>query len=323
MRAAWLDGDQVRESDVAAEARAAYEGGAVVWLDFWGPSTPDGERLLSETFKLHPLVIEDFWGERALPKIEDFEDYLFILVHGVHRGNDLEVSTEEIDLVLGHRFVITHHPEKCAAVDAVRTEILRSPKFLRKGPAWIVHGVLDHLVDHYLPILDEFDAEIERLEDEVLAKAGTHEGTAVMTKLLGFKRTLQSLRRLSIYQRELLLRLSRGEFDEIPKEAMPFFRDVFDHFARVTDLADGYRELVSSALEAYLSVQSNRMNEVMKTLTLMSTVMLPLTFIAGLYGMNFKYMPELDWRYGYPAALGLMVTVAVSILLWFRHKRWV
>ena len=128
---------------------------------------------------------------------------------------------------------------------------------------------------------------------------------------------------MSIHQREILLRLSRGELDEIPEETLPFFRDVYDHFLRINDIAEGYRDLVTSSLDAYLSVQSNRMNEIMKTLTLMSTVMLPLTFIVGLYGMNFKHMPELDWTWGYPAALGLMVIVAGAILLWFRRRGWI
>jgi magnesium transporter len=128
---------------------------------------------------------------------------------------------------------------------------------------------------------------------------------------------------MSIHQREILLRLSRGEIDELPADALPFYRDVYDHFLRINDIAEGYRDLVTSALDAYLSVQSNRMNEIMKTLTLISTVMLPLTFIVGLYGMNFKHMPELEWVWGYPAALLLMLVVAASILLWFRHRGWI
>ena len=127
---------------------------------------------------------------------------------------------------------------------------------------------------------------------------------------------------MSIHQREILLRLSRGEIDEIPADALPFYRDVYDHFLRINDIAESYRDLVTSALEAYLSVQSNRMNEIMKTLTLMSTVMLPLTFIAGVYGMNFKHMPELDWIWGYPMALGVMAAVAGGILWWFRRRGW-
>jgi magnesium transporter len=182
--------------------------------------------------------------------------------------------------------------------------------------------VLDHLVDAYLPVIDAYDDDIETLENDVLAKAGTPEGTPVLARILALKRSLQSLRRVAVHQRELLLRLARGEFDAFPPESLPYLRDVHDHFVRVGDLADSYRDLVTSALDAYLSVQSNRMNEVMKTLTLISTVMLPLTFIAGVYGMNFDHMPELKWPFGYPFALALMAGVAASAVLWFRHRRW-
>ena len=128
---------------------------------------------------------------------------------------------------------------------------------------------------------------------------------------------------MSIREREILMRLARGEFDVVPPEALPYFRDVYDHLVRVADLAESYRDLVTGALDAYLSAQSNRMNEIMKTLTLMSTVMLPLTFIAGVYGMNYENMPELKWRYGYPFALGLMAAVGVAIVVWFRRRKWV
>jgi magnesium transporter len=153
-------------------------------------------------------------------------------------------------------------------------------------------------------------------------RAGTPKGAPVLKRILKFRRLLQDLRRMSIHQREILLRLARGEFDEIPRDVVPFFRDVYDHFVRITDVIESFRDSVTSALEAYLTVQANRMNEVMKTLTLISTVMLPLTFIAGVYGMNFRHMPELAWIGGYPFALGLMAVVAIGILLYFRHKGW-
>jgi magnesium transporter len=194
---------------------------------------------------------------------------------------------------------------------------------MARGIAWLAHAILDCAVDRYMPVIDELDAEIEQLENDVIDHAGTRRGRSVLLRILAFKRRLQELRRMSIHQREILLRLSRGELDEIPADALPFYRDVYDHFLRINDIAEGYRDLVTSALDAYLSVQSNRMNEIMKTLTLMSTVMLPLTFIVGLYGMNFKHMPELDWVWGYPAAIALMMVVAGGILLWFRRRGWI
>jgi magnesium transporter len=311
----------VGETKSFDEVKKHYAAGASIWVDLGGKSAV-AEEFLTETLKLHALTIDDIWMERALPKIEDFDDYLFVLVHGVRAGSQTtKFELVEIDLVLGERFVVSHHEDSCA-ITAVHEELVRSSKLLKRGPAWVLHAILDHLVDHYLPILDKYDDDIAKLEDDVMLHAGTPRGNRVMSRMLKFKRTLQRLRRVSTYQREVLLRLARGEFDEIPKDAAPFFRDVFDHFTRVNDLADSYRELVTGAIEAYLSVQSNRMNEVMKTLTLIATIMLPITFIAGVYGMNFEHMPELKWTHGYAFALGLMGATALGIVLWFRRKRW-
>jgi magnesium transporter len=218
--------------------------------------------------------------------------------------------------------VLTYDPGG-SITSEVATELERQPKLCHKGPAWIAHAVLDHAVDRYLPVIDQIDKEIATLEDEVLRRAGTKLGPPVLRRILRFKRTLLELRRMSIHQREILLRLARGEFDEVPPELVPYFRDVYDHFLRVNDMIESYRDLVTSALEAYLSVQSNRMNEVMKTLTLIATVMLPITFIAGVYGMNFDNMPELHWKYGYAWAVGLMAAVTLGTLLYFRRKGWI
>ena len=277
--------------------------------------------LLGETLALHPLTIEDIWATRSQPKLEDYDDYLYLIIHGIAGTKAGELDLIELDLVLGPSYVITHDPQNL--VDAVRSEIDRAPRLLEKGPAWLMHAILDHAIDHYLPVIDDLDRQVEQLENDVLRKAGTRQGPPILRKILRFKRMLLGLRRMSIHQREILLRLSRGEFDEIPREIAPFYRDVYDHFLRVNDLVESYRDLVTSALEAYLSVQSNRMNEIMKTLTLISTVMLPITFIAGVYGMNFKFMPELDVHWGYPGALALMAIVAFGTLFWFRGKGWI
>jgi magnesium transporter len=311
----------VRVTDLEAIKRA-YESGTFLWIDL-EEQTPETDTLLQDIFRIHPLVIEDIWGQRYLPKIEDFEDYLYVLVHGIKQGSqpqDLELL--EIDICFGKNWLITYHQSTSRSVRAALEECARSPKVARRGPAWIVHLILDHLVDDYLPMLDAFDEQIANLEDDIVEQAGTPKGPELMSRIFAYKKSIQAMRRISSYQREILLRLSRGEFDEIPADAVPFFRDVCDHFVRVTSYTETFRELLTSALEAYLSMQSNRMNEVMKTLTLMSTIMLPLTFIAGVYGMNFSHMPELQWEYGYPFALGLMAVVTVVILFFFRRRRW-
>jgi len=321
MLARIVDGDALKAISDPAEIRKAIATGANVWIELEKQSA-DADALLQEVFDIHPLTLEDIWQNRTAPKLEDYRNYLYLIVHAV-KGSKRAANLEpvELDVIVGKKFIITHDPNG-EITREVFEELTRDPTPLTKGPAWVAHMVLDHAVDRYLPVVDELDGAVESLTNDALSRAGTPRGPAVLRRILRYKRMLQNLRRMSIHQREIFLRVSRGEFEEIPRETVPFFRDVYDHFLRVNDLIESYRDLVTSALEAYLTVQANRMNEIMKTLTMISTVMLPLTFIAGLYGMNFKHMPELDWTYGYPFALGLMAVITLGILWWFRKKRW-
>ena len=326
MRALILDGEALLESEDVDEIQAHHAAGHNMWVNL-GERSPNGERVLREVFHLHPLAIEDVWNDLDLPKIEDFGDYVHIIIHGVLESDrdakDVPLELAELDVIIGRNFVITFAGERGCGVAPVREEVRRNARLLKRGPAWVAHAIMDHLVDEYIPVIDAFDDQLDTLEARILDEEGNEdEDREIMQRVLRIKRSLQRLRRTTSHQREILLRLARAEFDEIPKEAMPFYRDVYDHFARVTDLVDSYRELTTSMLEAHLSLQSNRMNEVMKRLTIISTIMLPLSLIAGIYGMNFKFMPELDVRAGYPAALGLMAVVATAILYWFRRKGW-
>ncbi len=311
-----FDGNGYSTRSGVADVPSLLAAGARLWID---ADSADGELadFLRDVLKLHPLAVEDILQDRPAPKIEDYGDYLYVVVHGLMPNGADALDTVELDVVLTGQWIFTHH-QKSIAVEAVRTELARNPRALERGPAFVAHAILDHLVDYYLPVVDTFDDELDQLEAQVVSDPSR----AVLQKIFRLKRALQRLRRVAIHQREVLHRLSRGEFDVIPEKALPFYRDVFDHFVRVADLADGYRDALSGALEAYLSTVSNRMNEVMKALTLIATVFLPLTFIVGVYGMNFDHMPELHWRWGYAATWGVMIVVAVSMVIWFRRRRW-
>jgi magnesium transporter len=320
MQARILDRDTVRTTSDLAEVRAALAAKHPIWIEL-EKQDADADAVLAE-LHVHPLTVEDIWATRTFPKLDDFDHYVYAIVHGIASAKDGRVELVELDLVLGDCCLVTHDPTGYAAKD-VADELARSPRLLQKGVAWVAHALLDRAVDKYLPVIDDLDAQIETLETDVLRHAGTPRGAAVLRRILRFKRLLQEVRRMGIHQREILLRFGRGELDEVPAEAVPFFRDVYDHFLRINDLVDSFRDLVTSSLEAYLSVQSNRMNEIMKTLTLIATVMLPITFIAGVYGMNFKHMPELDWVDGYAYALALMGLVTVASMIWFWRKGWI
>jgi magnesium transporter len=292
---------------------------ARLWIDAEGADEGLG-RFLADTLHLHPLAVEDILQEAPTPKVEDYGDYLYVVAHGVVRGKqDPEtLETIEIDLVIGPKWLFTHHRGDSLSVSAVQCELQRNPRALDRGPAWVAHAVLDHLVDYYLPLVDAFDDDVDEVEAAVVEDPSRE----LLQRLFRLKRSLQRLKRVAVHQREVLLRLSRGEFEALPEKSLPFYRDVYDHFVRVADLADGYRELLSGALDAYLSVVSNRMNEVMKALTLVATIMLPLTFIVGVYGMNFEHIPELRWRYGYLYVWLLMAIVAGVMVYWFKRKKW-
>ncbi|MGE5180496.1 MAG: magnesium/cobalt transporter CorA [Acidobacteriota bacterium] len=320
MQARILDKDQVRTTSELADVRAALAAKQPLWIDLERQDAT-ADAVLAE-LPIHPLTVEDIWQTRTFPKLDDYDHYVYAIVHGVAEAKVGALQLTELDIVIGEHFVVSHDPGNLAAKD-VADELARSPRLLAKGPAWLAHALLDRAVDKYLPVIDQLDTDVAALETDVLRDAGTRRGPDVLRRILRFKRMLQELRRMGVHQREILLRFSRGEIEEIPRDAVPFFRDVYDHFLRINDLVDSYRDLVTSSLEAYLSVQSNRMNEIMKTLTLIATVMLPITFIAGVYGMNFKHMPELDWAWGYPYALGLMGAVTIACFLWFWRKGWI
>jgi magnesium transporter len=278
------------------------------------------EAFLRDRLELHPLIVEDIFFDRTTPKVEDFGAFLYVVVHAV-RPDGLHphsLQTIELDLVIGRDWLFTHHGIAMSSVDGVAQELTRNPRLLQRGPAYLAHAIIDRLTDHYLPVVDRFDDEIDEVEKALMGGADP----ALLRRLFALKRSLQRLRRVATYQRDLLQRLSRGEFEIIPERSLPFFRDVYDHFVRIADLAESYRELVTAALEIYLSVAANRTNEIMKVLAMISTIMLPLSFIAGVYGMNFENMPEIKWRLGYPFALGLMLLVAVALGVFFRRRKW-
>jgi magnesium transporter len=319
---ALVDG-KIKQLATRQEIHDAHTAGHRLWLDL-DERTADSDQLLTETFKIHPLVREDIWLDRSVPKIDRFDDYLYVIVHGVRRGSaPMKVDLWVLDIVVSPRFIITQHRDRATAV-AAREGLERLPALLDQGTYWVAHALIDRVVDRYLPLIDEIGERIENLERDVLEKAGTPDDDhRLLPTLFALRRSIQQLCRITPHQLETLGRLARPEFPEIPKGVLPYFRDVNDHFIRVAQLADSYRDVVANTMDAYLSLQSNRMNDTMKRLTMMSTLMLPLTFIAGVYGMNFRFMPELEWRYGYPFALGTMAIVGGFILVWFKRKRWI
>jgi len=294
---------------------------AVIWVDMDAPTEAD-ERVLLDIFQFHPLTVEDCRENRHYPKVEEFENYIYFIVHGVTANTSPErFNTIELDGFLGHNFVITYHHEMFRSINNVKQQVRTTPVACQRGTAFLLHQILDQVVDYYSPVLDDFDERVDKLEDDIFTLRRPN--NEILSEIMDLKRSVLRLRRISGKQMEILHRMSRGEFSLIPEDMRPFYRDVYDHLVRVVDLAENYRDLISGSLEAYLSVVSNRLNEIMKVLTIFSAVMLPLTFIAGVYGMNFENMPELHSRYGYYATWVIMLIVAFGMLLYFKRRGWI
>jgi magnesium transporter len=293
---------------------------AVIWIDMEAPTEAD-EQLLLNVFHFHPLTLEDCRETRNYPKVEEFPGYLYFIVHGVRADTSPDhFNTIELDAFLGPNYVITYHHEMFRSINNVKKMLSTSPVACQRGPAFLLHQILDQIVDFDSPVLDDFDERIAKLEDDIFTLSRPNK--AILEEIMDLKRGVLRLRRISARQLEVILRTSRGEFALIPPALLPFYRDIHDHLIRVTDLAENYRDLISGSLDAYMSVVGNRMNEIMKVLTIFSAIMLPLTFIAGVYGMNFENMPELTTRFGYFVVLSLMVLVAIGMLLFFWARGW-
>ena len=294
---------------------------SVIWVDMESPTAAD-EQVLLDVFHFHPLTVEDCRENRHYPKVEEFEDYLYFIVHGVRADTSPErFNTIELDGFLGPNYVITYHHDFFRSIANVKQLLHTTPVACQRGAVFLLHQILDQVVDYYSPVLDDFDERIDRLEDDIFNLRQPN--NKILSEIMELKRSVLRLRRISVKQMDILYRMSRGEFPLITEVIRPFYRDVYDHLVRVVDLSESYRDLISGSLEAYLSVVSNRLNEIMKVLTIFSAIMLPLTFIAGVYGMNFENMPELHSRYGYYAVWIIMLVVAIAMLLFFRRRGWI
>jgi magnesium transporter len=292
---------------------------SIVWADFEAPTEAEDE-ILASVFNFHPLAIEDCVTESHLPKLDDYGDYLFLVVHGARRGETAGTfNTIEVNFFVGKRFLVTFHREHLKSIDKTKKRSQLNVIPLSKGLDFLLYEIMDALVDNYFPILDYFDEAIEELEQESF----DNPTRSTLDRIFALKRDVTALRRITGPQREIFNRLSRDPFPVISRRAAPYFRDVYDHLYRISDLSDSYKELSASLMEAYLMVVSNRLNEVIKVLTLLATVMLPLTVITGIYGMNFRFMPELEWKYGYFAVLGLMGGVVFGLLYFFKRRKWI
>ena len=293
----------------------------LLWVDMEQPGKKE-ENVLSDVFDFHPLTIEDARETRNQPKVEAFPDYLFFIVHGVKpETHSANFVTRELDGYLGKNYVVTFHHENFRSIDNVKRQICSSPFICERGPSYLLNRILDELVDLYMPVIDDYDRAINNLEERIFRmKQGSNE---MLSEIMNLRRAVARLRRISAKQLEVLYKFSHGDFPFIETDDLPFYRDVYDHLQRISDLSEGYRDLVAGLMDIHFNVIATRTNDVMKVLAVFSAIMLPLSLIAGIYGMNFENMPELKTPYGYFATLGLMLVVGLGLFIYFWRNGWV
>jgi magnesium transporter len=308
---------------------------SILWIDLSNPTAEEEAVIFGKFFPVHPLTLEDITKPRRelesgahLPKVEEFANYLFVIVNPLPEDmikdnirkplTNLNRTRPQLSAVLNKHLLITHHYAEMPCVADGQRGLMRHPENLGRGPDYVFHLILDGVVDEYSPVVEKLADQLDHLEHRMF-KTPTR---ALLTKLLRLKRQVSFLRKTMILEREVLARLIRGEFELVDEREIVYYRNVFDHLVRYTELIESAREMVSDLLQTHLSATSNRLNEVMKTLTIISVIGAICTVIAGIYGMNFKNMPELEWQYGYPLALALMAASVLVVLGLFKWKKW-
>jgi len=292
----------------------------VTWINIDGIQNVDVVEKIGRHFNLHPLAIEDIVNTGQRPKMEDFGDYLFVVLKMLHYDEQENgVKAEQVSLILGPTWVISFQESWGDVFDSVRERIRGDKGRIRKmGADYLAYALIDAVVDNYFMILEKVGEDIEEIEDELV----TNPVPETLQTLHNLKRQMIFLRKSVWPLREVISRLERWESPLIQKSTHIYLRDVYDHTIQVIDAVETFRDMLSGMLDIYLSSVSNRMNEVMKVLTIIATIFIPLTLVAGLYGMNFRYMPELEWPWSYPLVLLVMLTIGVLMVMYFRKKRW-
>lgn len=320
--------------ELCASLPASIPETAVVWVDMSNPSAEDEHRILTTWLGVHELVLDDMRHNEGLaegmhpPKVEEFDDYLFLIFHAVpipERKPDEDVGTfihrirgQQINFILTERMIVTHHEVALACVGDVQRSVLKNRMAIERGPDYITALILDEIVDS----MNAYNALVEDRIEELERLVMKGESTYTIRRLLDHKNRNQFTRRKLMQHREIVSRLSRGEFKMVGMDEAVYYRNVHDHLVHAVDHVDTIRESILSLIDLYFSMSSTRLNQVMRYLTVISTVFLPITFITSWYGMNFQHMPELDWVFGYPMVITIIVVISIAMFLVFRKRGW-
>lgn len=314
LRAYYLSPEGILQRDIPESniVELYRSGKGLLWVDVDEAIERDLQ-FLEHELKFHHLAVEDCLSTAIhSPKIDSFGDHLFIIVHGInHQVESDVVETAELSIFLGANFVVTSHHVQLYSVSAIRQAVENDGFPMKQGADFLVHSIIDALVDNVMPTIDRMDDLADGIEEEVLRLHAAN----VLDAILKLKHSAMKVRRIMMPQKDVLNRLSRGEFPQVNQKAQIFFRDVYDHITRIEDLNANTLDRADNALATYLSSVANRQNETMRVLSIVATIFMPLTLLVGIYGMNFQHMPELTWRWGYFVVLGV-IAVVILVMVW-------
>jgi magnesium transporter len=314
------DAHSFQEREIELSDLDSIQSSRVSWINIGGLGDVETLRKVGEHFQIHPLALEDVFNTGQRPHLDEYDDQLFIVLQMAYEETEGELVFEQVSLLLGKHYVITIQEDAAADVfEPVRKRLregLGNARFLHSD--YLAYTLIDAVIDQFFPLSEALGDSIESMEEELLTAPNRDK----LEKIHEFRQVLAQLRRAVWPAREVLARLLRDESGLIAEKTKPFLRDCLDHVLAIADLLETYRDITTSFMDLYVSSLSMRTNDIMRVLTIISSIFIPLTFIAGLYGMNFAKMPELHWRFGYPAVLIIMLAVASGMILFFKRKNW-
>lgn len=307
-------------TDTAQILEAFRKKEGVLWVDFERP-TPEETNLLADEFQFHPVAVQACREVTSQPLIHTYGDYLFMVMHAVDMQESMaDVGTLEVDIFWGKHFVLTYHTDAIHSITDFRTNrSTGAAVVLSRGVDFFVHAVVDRMVDNFTAALDRIGVRLEELEIRIFRKPSD----TILRELLDLRTTVGYLARIALSERDVVGRIVRGEFTQLTKQALAYWYEAYDHLVRMVQMIEAHRDLINTVRDTYMSVITHRTNEILKVMTIIATVFMPVTFIASIYGMNFKNMPEIAWRHGYAFTWGLMAVVTIGMLWFFRRKRWI
>jgi magnesium transporter len=316
-------GTLIHDLPIAQVPGAIKDPQARVWIDMVAPTPEEQQLVLVQLFRFHPLAVEDAINEVHVPKVDDYGTYLYLVFHTLRVGDEpMDIHTHEIDTFIGANYLITMHDSPSTSIEKMWNEQYHQERGLARGVAILLYEILDRQLDSYIPLLDQFEARVEEVGD-IIFQGRPNDENALLNEILTAKSSALRVRRILTPQREMLGHLAHNDLSTIPVEARLYFQDLYDHILRLATLAESMRELVNGTMTTHLTISSNRLNEVMKVLTIISTIFMPLSFLAGIYGMNFEYMPELYQPWAYPLVWLIFLTVPAIMLYYFRRRNWI